>query len=576
MLNHTNNMPGRLDPGQAAYTCSHRHPIQALKYSSPSPDLPGFTCNIGAPSHHDPSPPFTKNISGHLFRKSPVVEALVYPSPPPSSSEPKRSVPLPSETESILSSKPFGGILDSPLIMKHEALRSNLPISPPATLPTQTQELPPTDHEASIDIDHDSLDPSFSSALVASLAPPNAVASSSHLLSPLSPVSPVSPQWDHNRIPYPSPSSKECFLLSEHRPPELFYDVAPPFRPILKLLDIPESYSTPSDSWGSFSPRSMHSDIDSDIEMNGSFNFPRSEDCCMFDGTHDFQDFPHPSSPSIHNILSLPDLDDDPSPPNSPSSPSLRSFSSLPGDDDDMLTSPGSSLLALPGAVPDDDFLPSTLGLPDVPASEAMSAPASTSSRSLLLLDDPNDVPPPRSPSPENFDLDPSLIAECSDPDFQRLYELRTRSQASERAAKQLETYMLEQGSRYARTEARNARRKEKERSREVSALLRLKLDERGVHVGDQQVQRRSARKMIDSMAQLVAKMMFRRHDTSRPLANKLPTVTKVQPPKSPLSRSLTLAELEEDEGWPERKPIWTLGFEQPDSDEYLISPIHF
>ena len=76
--------------------------------------------------------------------------------------------------------------------------------------------------------------------------------------------------------------------------------------------------------------------------------------------------------------------------------------------------------------------------------------------RSLLWDDDRSDMPPPPlSPSPENFYLDPSVLAECGDEELQQVYELRQRTAKSEKW--------------------------ERERCRELSALLRLKLDERGV-----------------------------------------------------------------------------------------------
>jgi hypothetical protein len=50
--------------------------------------------------------------------------------------------------------------------------------------------------------------------------------------------------------------------------------------------------------------------------------------------------------------------------------------------------------------------------------------------------DDPNDVPPSRSPSSENFNLD---LEESSDPNLKKLSNLRKKSIAAERAAWQME-----------------------------------------------------------------------------------------------------------------------------------------
>ncbi|KAH9930899.1 uncharacterized protein B0H18DRAFT_991748 [Fomitopsis serialis] len=61
------------------------------------------------------------------------------------------------------------------------------------------------------------------------------------------------------------------------------------------------------------------------------------------------------------------------------------------------------------------------------------------------------------------------------------------------------------------RAEARRARKREKQRSKEVGALLDLKM-ERGIAPG---------KGAMRSIAQLVANMVLRRRDTFRPLANR-------------------------------------------------------
>src|ERR1700761_3281534 len=63
--------------------------------------------------------------------------SAVYPSPPPTNSQPKRNVPLPTTTHE------FGGILDSPVVLMKAPAPT--PLSPPPTIPTPTLALPPTD-----------------------------------------------------------------------------------------------------------------------------------------------------------------------------------------------------------------------------------------------------------------------------------------------------------------------------------------------------------------------------------------------------------------------------------------------
>lgn len=176
-----------------------------------------------------------------------------------------------------------------------------------------------------------------------------------------------------------------------------------------------------------------------------------------------------------------------------PSSPHLP-LMSLPNDD-------FTPLLTLP---PDEDFIPPS-----------------------LLFDD---VSPPRSPSPEiPDDIDP---ADCTEPDLQRLLDMKKQSQAVVRAAKQTEKQMLESGAIQQSAEARRQRKKEKERFKEISQLLRLKLDDS------------SGRDVVADMALLVAKMFLRRHEAVRPLSN-LPLAKRTPwldfQRKSPLSQSFTL-----------------------------------
>ncbi|KAG6848870.1 hypothetical protein H0H93_013276 [Arthromyces matolae] len=265
--------------------------------------------------------------------------------------------------------------------------------------------------------------------------------------------------------------------------------------------------------------------------------------------------------PPLYEIPFLPELDDI---PDSPSSPSLRSFSTLPPleEDDDTdfrfesLHSPGTTLISLPGADTDDFLIPNDNDLEPSPSTSPFG-----SSSSLLLLED--DVLP-RSPSPENYDVedvDSVSIAGSSDPDIRRLGELQRRSQNAERAARQLEQTLLEEGAVHQRWEARRARKKEKERGREIGAMLRFKIaqekerlkktmdvdnilnsESEGGREGEEEspkVQEKmkipKRRGTIGSMEQLVAKMLLRRNDTYRSLANRKTPLTSKFYMSSPL-----------------------------------------
>jgi hypothetical protein len=162
---------------------------------------------------------------------------------------------------------------------------------------------------------------------------------------------------------------------------------------------------------------------------------------------------------------------------------------------------------SFPGCETDDDLIPMELTSKNyIPDPFETLPTTSTGTRSLLLwdhdhnLNDRCDMPTPRSPSPENFYLDPTILAECGDEELQNVYELRQRTAKSEK--------------------------RDRERCRELSALLRLKLDERGVlHGGEggsrhqrgsrslseRQTQSDRPKHKIRSMAQLVASMLFHR-----------------------------------------------------------------
>ena len=536
--------------------CNFNHP-RSQPWPS-HPDLPGFMYNIGT-SLHESFPLLPQKLQGQEFETSPVLDQIVYPSPPPTSSQPKRSVPLPSviggAPSNLTTCQAIGGILDSPLVMHHNALKFHTPLSPPPTIPIQTLALPSTDSDPSSDLVQDQ---SNSSLQVS----PRAVAISNRPDMVLQLLSPLSPELQTTRISDSPVPPKDCVLLSNPEgeqgrssgafdySPELPVDGPSTGRPFLPLLEIPRSHDIPDYPWDhdTLDPPTM--DVDREDPPSSSHPQILNTDSGVFDDDYVINTtFPHPSSPLIHSLQPLPDLDDIP-PSHSPESPSLRSFTSLPDldihDDDDLfhspLSSPGQQLLSLPGADTDDDLLPADLAPSSFIPELFPFVPSSPSSRSLLLLDDPNDIPPPRSPSPENFDIDLSAIGECSDPDLQKLIDLRNRSQAAERSARQVEAQMLERGAVHMRAEVRRVKKREKERSREISALLRLKLGDRIVVAStDEQRRGRSPKKMIASMAELVARMNFRRHDTFRPLANRKPVSPSHHYAGSPLSRSIDM-----------------------------------
>jgi len=100
------------------------------------------------------------------------------------------------------------------------------------------------------------------------------------------------------------------------------------------------------------------------------------------------------------------------------------------------------------------------------------------------------------------------------------------------------------------RAEARKVRKKEKERCREIGALLRLKLAEGdGVAAAAAAAIKENttttttttttnSKRLISSLSQLVARMNFRRNETFRPLANR----RSASAPREYLKSSLSLS----------------------------------
>ncbi|KAH0584683.1 hypothetical protein H2248_010211 [Termitomyces sp. 'cryptogamus'] len=170
--------------------------------------------------------------------------------------------------------------------------------------------------------------------------------------------------------------------------------------------------------------------------------------------------------------------------------------------------------------------------LPGIPT-----ASFGSSSGSLLLLEDESI---PRSPSPENWDADPAFIEDSTDPDIRRLNELRKRSF----------------------TVGGTKSKEEEERGREIGAMLRLKMVQEkererkrlraeGVEIEEEREQERVVEKkgMVSCMEQLVVKMLLRRNDTYRFLANRKTPLTFKFYKSSPLVRHNDFVDMDVNDG---------------------------
>ncbi|KAF9239078.1 hypothetical protein BU15DRAFT_62105 [Melanogaster broomeanus] len=488
----------------------------------------------------------TQGIATKLLYSDPT---KVYPSPPSSSSSTsKATVPLPEEVVELAPcySTHLVGVLDSPTVMRREDLASHKPLTPPPTMPLMTLDLPDADVNVAFDDQeaeeeedqYEDDEPYFTSS-----------GSSSALSTQLDlPLPPLSPPWDPPlpqgltvapALTFFSESEQFPYLWSPYvdSKPLLTSNDIPPLAPqepsSLLELDPPRPFLTPS------SPP-WHQAYDIHHEPPQSTTPYAS--LTTYDGLL------LPTSPLISR-LDLPELDDE-LPQIIPSSPSRRSYSFLPDSDIEMdnatgesaPASPGRQLLSLPGADTDDDLVPA----PPVQPHTFVPFPPS---QPLLFIDDPRDVPLPRSPSPEDFDLCLSP-EDITDPELARLFDLRKRSVAAERAARRLEA-LTDEIDLFTRAEAQKTRKRERERSKEVGALLRLKLGDDRVGMcpppqpqeqspeGDRQQSRQRRRGVIGSISQLVAQMVFRRNETSRPLAKRKTAMLPREYNRSSLSRTV-------------------------------------
>lgn len=194
-----------------------------------------------------------------------------------------------------------------------------------------------------------------------------------------------------------------------------------------------------------------------------------------------------------------------------PSSPSRRTFSPLPSWDvlseETGPSSPPSSFLLLPGEDDmDGEMTPENLYPHEVYIPNA---------RTLLFIDDPRDLPSLDSPSPEDYEMDLPWEDDV-DPESElgKLIALRRKAMMSESAARQAESSIMDPAAVHQRAAVRREGRKERERAKEIAAMVKLtaaeQQNERNITVGG-----------VSNMSQLVARMLFRRHEIVRPISSR-------------------------------------------------------
>ncbi|KAJ7310634.1 hypothetical protein DFH08DRAFT_457198 [Mycena albidolilacea] len=368
----------------------------------------GYVCTTTAQPHENQDP-----------RKHPV-----YPSPPPTASQPKRNVPLPAAARY---QHHFGGILDSPVVLTKAP--SHTPLSPPPTIPTPTHALPLSDaHDAH-----------FASLLLPISEQRESQSPKPQLLSP------ISPEWTPNNKPqdlFAVDDSGDCVLMSQ--PSAGAYDqysfasdvdddilggAASFGRPALHALDIPMYHNKDE------MELTHHDDDDPAGQPGVLLGFPGTH---LIEGgddpddatspfeymatspsssrsSHSSRDFDSPSSESDLDDLDF-DLDMGPGPSSYSPSP-LRSFASLPSPDLDDLDldmdlGPGlgmspsrRSVASLPLFDDDDAYL---ADFPASPSSYSYDTDSSSDSGADPFEPDPDrSISPPRSASPP-LALDPA------------------------------------------------------------------------------------------------------------------------------------------------------------------------
>ncbi|KAI6027201.1 hypothetical protein EDC04DRAFT_170198 [Pisolithus marmoratus] len=474
----------------------------------------------------------------------------------------KATISSPEESECLpFYSAQLPCILDSPVVMRREDFACHRPLTPPPTLPYSTLDLPDSDGDVDVhfveegirDSDHD-----FDGVELFG----SPFGSSQSTVDTDLPLSPISPTWEsqgpscqHPQFGFLSdsppdtgsirsfwaPFGEKGFLSSDTAFGSAGVDPSSIPDAPSSLLEIEKPHSVNSTSGPSFMSGDKPSSL---LEIDA----PRPIDIhwSRYDtyGTPVHCPMTYIRSP----LLCADDLE-------APSSP-LPRHTSLPEDDDikdvqmsdssgDSSFSPSHPLLGLPGANIDDSLLPI-----DPPYAPNDLEP-------LLLIDDPQDIPAVRSPSPDDL----KLLSELP-PEGSQLFDMRRRYMVGEKT--------LPDASRVTtRAEAKRGRKRDAERSKEIGTLLCLKFPDKvvkcrkekssesgrsvdGIIVsgdgstsngdcqpnGDQQqTPSLCPPQPTASMAQLVAQMVFRRNETSRPLPWKK-TVTHYYI-KSPLSRAV-------------------------------------
>ncbi|KAI9453732.1 hypothetical protein F5148DRAFT_1232186 [Russula earlei] len=294
----------------------------------------------------------------------------------------------------------------------------------------------------------------------------------------------------------------------------------------------------------------------------------------------DSDSFHFPSSPMHHTLSDLPDDDDDLGGSSIPLSPSRRSFADLPEDFpmNGPPTSPpqsspltGQPLLTFPGAEPDNSLITAE-NLPSPPRGSGLGLflPIQAASSNQPEASEMHAIEP-------NLHFSPEATSRVNTREFEMLKSVRRRTWVSERKAKEDEVFHAKRAESLAgrlsvappvpskladfderggvsagadetegppgeptqldesdektirawllftearRAEARRVRKREKERGRELQALLRLKLGEdpdASEHAGGVKV--KPGKTAIVSMPQLVARMIMKRRDTPRPFS---------------------------------------------------------
>ncbi|KAF9228958.1 hypothetical protein BS17DRAFT_215778 [Gyrodon lividus] len=475
----------------------------------------------------------------------------VYPSPPSGSSTSKTTIPLPEEVGGFVPSYSthLVGVLDSPTVMRREDLAFHKPLTPPPTMPHTSLELPDADVDIPFDDEEvEEEDDEFEDDVPFSSSSGSSPRSTQFDL----PLSPISPTWDPPCPQAPLVASAHDFSSASEHLHSIWSLCGVSKAPLLRTSDdIPPLASQEPPSLLEFgAPRPFLAPISIPWSPHQTYNMESEPPQSMTSYASsssliDCDELLPPSSPLISR-LDLPELEDDRPPQIIPCSPCRRSCSYLPSTDvemgdstsDPMFASPGQQLLSLPGADTDDYLIP------------AMHAPPSMfvpliPSQPLLFINDPRDVPLPRSPSPEDFNLCLSF-EDTTDPELAKVFDLRRRSvSAAEHAAKRLET-LPDEIDLFTRAEAQKARKRTRERNKEVGALLRAKLCD-GVQMcplgqssGGPQQNHQRRRGMVGSISQLVAQMFFRRNESSRPLAKRKTATTPRGYIQTPLSRAVT------------------------------------